>query len=46
MYKCTECNAIFEQCPDYCDCGNDIFEEIQTNSSVQAEASFTPSTNQ
>lgn len=37
MYKCTECNAIFEQCPDYCDCGNDIFEEIIDNNSVQIE---------
>ena len=37
MYKCTECNAIFEQCPDYCDCGNDIFEEIVKNNSVQFE---------
>lgn len=34
MYKCTECNAIFEQCPDFCDCGNDIFEEIIENNSV------------
>ena len=34
MYKCTECNAIFEECPDYCDCGNDIFEEITNNNSV------------
>lgn len=37
MYKCTECDAIFEQCPDYCDCGNDIFEEIQPEMSVQNE---------
>lgn len=35
MYKCTECNAIFEQCPDFCDCGNDIFMEITEEISVQ-----------
>ena len=38
MYKCTECNAIFEQCPDYCDCGNDIFEEIVGANSVQIDS--------
>ncbi len=28
MYRCTECNAEYEQCPDFCDCGNDTFEEV------------------
>ncbi len=28
MYRCTECNKEFEICPDFCDCGNDTFEEI------------------
>ena len=28
MYKCTECNAQYEECPDFCDCGNDTFEEL------------------
>lgn len=37
MYKCTECNSIFEQCPDFCECGNDIFIEISENNSVQKD---------
>lgn len=28
MYRCTECHTEFEECPDFCDCGNDTFEEI------------------
>ena len=28
MFKCNECGAEFEVKPDYCDCGNDEFEEI------------------
>lgn len=28
MFKCSECGAEFEIKPDFCDCGNDIFEEI------------------
>ena len=28
MYKCKECGAEYEEKPDYCDCGNDEFEEI------------------
>lgn len=28
MYRCTECNTEFENLPDYCDCGNDTFEEF------------------
>ncbi len=28
MYRCTECEAEFIECPDFCDCGNDTFEEI------------------
>ena len=28
MYRCTECNAEYEVCPDFCDCGNDTFEEV------------------
>lgn len=28
MYRCTECNKEYEICPDFCDCGNDTFEEI------------------
>lgn len=28
MYRCTECNAEYSECPDFCVCGNDTFEEI------------------
>lgn len=29
MYKCSECSKTYKIKPDYCDCGNDVFEEIQ-----------------
>ncbi len=28
MYRCTECYAEYSECPEYCDCGNDTFEEV------------------
>lgn len=28
MFRCTECNTEYQQCPDFCDCGNDTFEEV------------------
>ena len=28
MYNCTECQAEYNDCPDFCDCGNDTFEEV------------------
>lgn len=28
MYKCTICSKEYEIKPDYCDCGNDTFDEI------------------
>lgn len=28
MYRCKECGAEFEEKPDYCDCGNDEFDEV------------------
>ena len=28
MYKCTECQTEYTNCPDFCDCGNDTFEEV------------------
>ena len=31
MYKCKECGCEYEVKPDYCDCGNDEFEEIIVN---------------
>ncbi len=29
MYKCSECGAEYDTKPDYCDCGNDTFEEVK-----------------
>ena len=31
MYRCKECGAEYEEKPDYCDCGNDEFEEVGVN---------------
>jgi len=31
MYRCTECYTEYAECPDFCDCGNDTFEEIADN---------------
>ena len=28
MYRCTECKTEYTECPDFCDCGNDEFEEV------------------
>lgn len=28
MFRCTDCNAEYKTKPDYCDCGNNTFEEI------------------
>ena len=28
MYRCTECYTEFTDLPDFCDCGNDTFEEV------------------
>lgn len=32
-YKCSDCGEIFDNKPDYCDCGNNVFEEIVEESS-------------
>lgn len=31
MYRCNECGLEFNIKPDFCDCGNNIFEEIISN---------------
>ena len=28
MYRCTECQTEYEVCPEFCDCGNDTFQEV------------------
>lgn len=29
MFKCKECGSEYKERPDYCDCGNDTFDEIK-----------------
>lgn len=35
MYKCKECGFEYEIKPEYCDCGNDEFEEVLPEVKVQ-----------
>lgn len=39
MFRCTDCNAEYEIKPDYCDCGNNIFEEVPDISDNRGQAS-------
>lgn len=32
MFRCTECKTEYTECPDFCDCGNDTFEEYYDDS--------------
>lgn len=38
MYKCKECGTEYEVKPDYCDCGNDEFEEIGAEAVIEAKS--------
>ena len=38
MFKCTVCQKLYNSRTDYCDCGNDIFEEV---SAVESKPSPT-----
>ena len=29
MFKCSECGTEYEIAPKYCDCGNDIFINVE-----------------
>ena len=40
MYRCTECHKEYEICPDYCECGNDVFEPIETVNQVSYEEEY------
>lgn len=42
MFKCTDCGQEFETKPDYCDCGNDLFEEMIEKPAPQSSHTFTP----
>lgn len=37
MYKCTICSKEYEIKPDYCDCGNDTFDEIVEAKSLEED---------
>ncbi len=38
MYICTECGAQYKEKPEYCDCGNDTFEEGAGVNGVNSDA--------
>lgn len=37
MFECCDCKKIYKEKPDYCDCGNNFFNEI-----VEEKSSITP----
>jgi len=37
MFKCTDCGQEYEIKPDFCDCGNNTFEEIVLVKEVKQE---------
>lgn len=37
MFKCTVCSKEYEIKPDYCDCGNDTFDEIVEAKSLEED---------
>ena len=39
MFKCKECGTEYETKPDYCDCGNNTFEEIISTPKVKQDIS-------
>ena len=43
MYRCTECYAEYDEFPEYCDCGNDTFEEVYGADSEYSESYSRPS---
>lgn len=34
MFRCSECGCEYNQKPDFCECGNNIFEEFSTEKSA------------
>ena len=45
MYRCTECQAEYQEYPEYCDCGNDTFDvvyEEQYDEVYEEEAYYEP----
>ena len=37
MFRCKECGAEYEEKPDYCDCGNDEFEEVVVGVNIKEQ---------
>lgn len=35
MYKCTDCHKLYEVKPDYCDCGNNLFDVLHSYQEVE-----------
>ena len=46
MFRCKECGSEYEEKPEYCDCGNDTFEEIAPQKAVSKETSGNTPTKQ
>lgn len=45
MFRCTVCKKLHSRSVEYCDCGNDMFEEVsesETLSSLQPKLTVTP----
>ena len=42
MYRCTECHAEYQEYPEYCDCGNDTFEEVYEEAYEEEEEYYEP----
>lgn len=40
MFRCTDCNAEYKIKPDYCDCGNNIFEELPEKAAAFSHTAF------
>lgn len=41
MFRCSECGCEYSQKPDFCECGNDIFEEIIVENKSEKRNKFT-----
>ncbi len=37
MYKCSECGCEYDIKPEFCDCGNDTFEKIETTDKIPVQ---------
>ena len=37
MFKCSECGTEYEIAPKYCDCGNDIFINVEAEEDFEVQ---------